>query len=353
LDITTQFENYDRHLDLYFNDTNFKAMTTYRYQFVTTKHAYKTYYEMAKKEKLEPWSLSTIDRRIIKINRIHRQFSHQSCNLCLKYKEFTFKKTHRIVEDISKSETHYKTNKTQRSVYLAQINNLTDKSLVIVMDFSSMEFRNRIGHLCIVTYSLVNGERNVVFYDFFGQKTSCNHSYVISSVSELFRNGFLAGYSKIDIWTDGCSGQFKNRFFPNFLLSISVAISTSINLNFFVTNHGHSISDAGQLHVKKGFHNNRRAQEPDPVCLADFYKQLKPIKNHTFFILPELIADDIKTESDVQIISGIAKCHRIKCDVNDSVPSFKLYLDSLTEIIQQTLKPNILSYSCLESLITK
>lgn len=351
INITTQHENYDRHLDLYFNDTNFKAMITYRYQFVTTKIAYKTYREMAKKENLEPWSLSTIDRRIIKYNRIHRQFTHQSCKICLEYKEFTLKQSSSRVKDISKSEIHYKTNKTQRSVYLSQINNLTDESLVIVMDFSSMEFRNRVGHLCIVTYSLVNGERKVVFYDFFGQKTSCNHSYVISSLSELFRNGLLAGYSKIDIWTDGCSGQFKNRFFPNFLLSLSVAMTASINLNFFVTNHGHSISDAGQLHVKKAYFNNKPAQEPDPVCLGDFFKKLKPIKNHTFFLLPELIKDDIKTESEVKEISGITKCHRIQCDVDDSFPSFKLYIDSSTEIIQQTLKSNILSYSCLETFI--
>jgi len=76
-----------------------------------------------------------------------------------------------------------------------------------------------------------------------------------SEVVELVKNDWrLSIINAVNIWTDGPSSQFKNKFIFSLLPKLSVTYSLHVGWNYFTTSHGKDPVDALGGNVKRIAH---------------------------------------------------------------------------------------------------
>jgi hypothetical protein len=91
-----------------------------------------------------------------------------------------------------------------------------------------------------------------------------------------------SGLTQIDLMTDGCAGQFKNKFYFSNLFHAKQEFGVEMTANFYEANHGKSLCDSigGTLkrsvraRVLTGSHNVYNAKE-FVECALTFVKKIE------------------------------------------------------------------------------
>ena len=104
---------------------------------------------------------------------------------------------------------------------------------ILVLDF----VRDGIPRRCYVDLIAISEKTNVF--------------YIIEGMNFLFQQtAIFAPFSRLLMWSDGSSKEFKNRFVQRFFSFLSALYGRTCEFSYFASHHGKSLCDSHAYHVK-------------------------------------------------------------------------------------------------------
>jgi hypothetical protein len=127
------------------------------------------------------------------------------------------------------------------------------------------------------------------------------------------------------IFSDGCGGQFKNRYTQALMSQLSIKYNRFIHYNFFVSYHGHNIADSHAGHIKRVLLREFLSSQQDrkdgkenwgPSNAATTATTLMENVSHTYVIQLDKIAreTDQAHKPNVTAMNGIKSYHSFVYD---------------------------------------
>ena len=109
-----------------------------------------------------------------------------------------------------------------------------------------------------------------------------------SVVLELIKDSKLSTVKAVNIWTDGQSSQFKNKYIFNLLLKLSSTYGLRVCWNYFATSHGKGPVDALGGNVERLAHRQMLSRQTvivDAVFFGDAVRRAN--SNILIYCMPE------------------------------------------------------------------
>jgi len=199
----------------------------------------------------------------------------------------------KLIEKFTKLENekaiHLELVKIQKNCLNHQQLKLKEKEMIIYMDFTTYNF-------AIIDFILIiekKGKKYEMFH-FLCQKdeeVKSDNSYVRYCINLLREKYNIFNENEmINFWSDGCKGQFKNRF-TLYYFSILKEKFPNITFisNFFGSNHGHNNCDSEAAVIKKIIRKNEKINCEKIIKAKQLIEILKNYnwkkKNRNFFIV--------------------------------------------------------------------
>lgn len=239
-------------------------------------------------------------------------------------KDFKYLKLHKYIAN------------TQKTALKNSIENLNEDEVIIIVDFSE-RFITKANREIQSSYF---GKKLISIYTarmYVGQQA---FSFVIASDNQAQSKYTVFAYmqalierakeinpniQRVNIFSDGCAMQFKNRFNIWNLLYADEDFGVSLEWHFFSTSHGKSACDGIGGIVKRAVHKRVISNSHQVYNAREFVETAsKCCQNTTIF---EMTTDEINArsnnlharwepEKDYKKIPGIQSFHYFKCSTN-------------------------------------
>jgi hypothetical protein len=134
---------------------------------------------------------------------------------------------------------------------------------VILQDFTSIDLQSNVAAppseraraiLRALIVVIIHGERfhYVVFLCTADAAVSADFFFIRAAWLHLlaWRDGPLTAYHRLQIWSDGSAGQFKNRYALTFYAGLHAG-GRHVTVDFSAPHHGHSSADAAAGRIKE------------------------------------------------------------------------------------------------------
>jgi hypothetical protein len=242
-----------------------------------------------------------------------------------------------VLNEFQSSFKYYKLHKftqhTQKKFLNDSIENLKEDEAVLIVDYAekySTDYQNSVqsayfgsrnisiftarayvGPSAEYSFSLVSDNTKQSKYEVF----ACL-KYIIATLKSRHSN-----LKNVKLFSDGCGGQFKNKFqFKNLIFALE-DFGVNIELAFFPTGHGKSACDGIGAAVKRHVRYCVLAEDISVVSASDFVDCSNSFTNkiHVHEITQENIDDNngvLKTRwenENVKNVPGTLKFHSFKC----------------------------------------
>lgn len=228
---------------------------------------------------------------------------------------------------------HYFIQKEQKTILREKIEDLGQNEAIIICDFSE-RFTTQARREIQSSYF---GKKQISLFTVKMYIGSVDFSYVIASdensQSKFTVHAYLdrmieiakemnPNLNFIKIYSDGCAGQFKNKFMMSNLLHAQNDFGVALEWNFFGTGHGKSPADGLGAIVKRGVHRKVLGDDSRVYTAAEFVSCASTfVKKIKVF---EMTKEEIETRSNflknrwirVPAINGIQKHHHFKVSEN-------------------------------------
>lgn len=228
---------------------------------------------------------------------------------------------------------HYFIQKEQKSFLQEEIQSLGDNEALVICDFSE-RFTTRARREIQSSYF---GKKQISLFTVKLYIGSDDYSYVIASdensqskftvyayldrIIEIAK-GLNNKLTHVKIYSDGCAGQFKNKFMMFNLLHAPNDFEVTLEWNFFGTGHGKSPADGLGAIVKRGVHRKVLGDDTRVYSASEF------VSCASTFVQKIQVFEMTKTEIEnrsnflknrwakVSAINGIQKHHHFRPSEN-------------------------------------
>jgi len=118
---------------------------------------------------------------------------------------------------------------TQRNVLRSKLKTIKPGEMLIVLDFT--KYYSSLNDCIIFVYTSEST------YHYIGNKTEnvkSDHKYVRHVFKDLYKQGIFTNITTLNIFSDGCKGQFKTRYhfyFLNVTFAITFLVQTMAIIN--------------------------------------------------------------------------------------------------------------------------
>lgn len=212
-------------------------------------------------------------RKALKVRPERRYYGHFECSRCknceanikelelLKGKEILSEeqraKIIQINKDIEISEVHKKYAPIQREKFREMQKTLLSEKdrCIVVQDFTKI-YPDKVGNSTTVVDMVV-----VILYNSGSNIEEKEHVHIMAKEKSSFvfvANAWinvlcsmLMRFRRWDIWSDGCSKQFKNKYTQLFYSWLQSLTGRTITYNFYTSWHAHNICDGHAATIKQ------------------------------------------------------------------------------------------------------
>jgi len=181
--------------------------------------------------------------------------------------------------------------------------------LVVVQDFTQIQVQSTFYQDFVVVLqhfdNLEASKMRTKMHHFVasGSNVKNDGTFVIRTWLYMVQEGFLEGFHRIEIFSDGAGKHFKTTAIMNFFAFLKMYLDIDIVYHFFESNHGHSICDAAASHIKKAINVFQRDRDEAVRTPQQIVNVAKGIKHHDAVVAPdhpEVELDEFKTFTGIR-----------------------------------------------------
>jgi len=158
-----------------------------------------------------------------------------------------------LEKKIRVAEQHQRVLSFQRRAHIQEKANIAPGCAVVSMDYTKLSLPDlsMFVDLILVLDFVRDGISQRSYVDLIAISEKTNVFYIIQGMQFLFQHtSVFAPFSKLLMWSDGSSKEFKNRFVQRFFSFLSTLYGKTCEYSYFASHHGKSLCDSHAYHVK-------------------------------------------------------------------------------------------------------